>query len=66
MYITGGIKMYFDDLKIGMNIDIFDVLIKEEEMIEFSYKYDNVPLIHTSKLNLTNCFSEPINNLVIT
>ena len=40
--------MYFDDLKIGMNIDIFDVLIKEEEMIDFSLKYDNVPL-HTDK-----------------
>lgn len=40
--------MFFDDLKIGMNIDIFDVLIKEEEMIDFSLKYDNVPL-HTDK-----------------
>ena len=36
--------MYFDDLKIGMNIDISDTLIKEEEMIDFSLKYDNVPL----------------------
>lgn len=40
--------MYFDDLKIGMNIDIENVLIKEEEMIDFSLKYDNVPL-HTDK-----------------
>ena len=40
--------MYFDDLKIGMNINIEDVLIKEEEMIDFSLKYDNVPL-HTDK-----------------
>ena len=40
--------MYFDDLKIGMNVDIKDVLIKEEEMIDFSLKYDNVPL-HTDK-----------------
>ena len=40
--------MYYDDLKIGMNIDIENVLIKEEEMIDFSLKYDNVPL-HTDK-----------------
>ena len=40
--------MYFDDLKIGMSININDVLIKEEEMIDFSLKYDNVPL-HTDK-----------------
>ncbi len=40
--------MYFDDLKIGMSINISDVLIKEEEMIDFSLKYDNVPL-HTDK-----------------
>ena len=36
--------MYFDDLKIGMNLEIKDVIIKEEEMIDFSLKYDNVPL----------------------
>lgn len=40
--------MYFNDLKIGMSIDIEPIEIKEEEMLDFSYKYDNVPL-HTDK-----------------
>lgn len=40
--------MYFDDLKIGMFIDIEPIEIKEDEMLDFSYKYDNVPL-HTDK-----------------
>ena len=40
--------MYFDDLKIGMSIDIESVLIDEKKMLEFAYDYDNVPL-HTDK-----------------
>ena len=40
--------MYFNDLKIGLSIDIESVEIKEDEMLDFSYKYDNVPL-HTDK-----------------
>ena len=40
--------MYFNDLKIGLSINIEEVEIKEEEMLDFSYKYDNVPL-HTDK-----------------
>ena len=40
--------MYFDELKVGMSIDIEPIEIKEDEMLDFSYKYDNVPL-HTDK-----------------
>lgn len=40
--------MYFDELKVGMSIDIDPVEIKEDEMLDFSYKYDNVPL-HTDR-----------------
>ena len=40
--------MYYNDLKIGMSIDIDPVEIKEDEMLDFAYKYDNVPL-HTDK-----------------
>ena len=40
--------MYFDELKVGMSIDIDPIEIKEDEMLDFSYKYDNVPL-HTDK-----------------
>ena len=40
--------MYFDELIIGLSIDIEQVEIKEDEMLDFAYKYDNVPL-HTDK-----------------
>ena len=40
--------MYFDELKVGMSIDIEPIEIKEDEMLDFSYKYDNVPL-HTDR-----------------
>ena len=40
--------MYFNELKVGMSINIEPVEIKEDEMLDFAYKYDNVPL-HTDK-----------------
>ena len=39
-------KMYFDDLKIGMNVTTSPAVIKKEKMLEFAYDYDNIP-IHT-------------------
>ena len=38
--------MYFDDIKIGMTVDIASTVIKKEKMIEFARSYDNIPL-HT-------------------
>ena len=40
--------MYFDDLKIGMNVNTAPALIKKEKMLEFAHDYDNVP-IHTDE-----------------
>ena len=40
--------MYFDDLKIGMSVDIAPAVIKKEKMIEFARDYDNIPL-HTDE-----------------
>ncbi len=40
--------MYFDDLKIGMAVDISPAVIKKEKMIEFAKTYDNIPL-HTDE-----------------
>ena len=40
--------MYFDDLKIGMTVDIAPVVIEKEKMIEFARAYDNIPL-HTDE-----------------
>lgn len=40
--------MYFDDLKIGMTVDIPSAIIKKEKMIDFALSYDNIPL-HTDE-----------------
>ena len=40
--------MYFDDLKIGMRVDIPSAVIKKEKMIDFARDYDNIPL-HTDE-----------------
>lgn len=40
--------MYFDDLKIGMAIDISPAVIEKEKMLAFAHTYDNIPL-HTDE-----------------
>ena len=40
--------MYFDDLKIGMAIDISPAVIEKEKMLAFARDYDNIPL-HTDE-----------------
>ena len=40
--------MYFDDLKIGMTVEISPATIKKEKMIAFARDYDNIPL-HTDE-----------------
>ena len=40
--------MYFDDLKIGMTVDVSSTVIKKEKMLEFARDYDNIPL-HTDE-----------------
>ena len=40
--------MYFDELKIGMTVDIEPAVIKKEKMIAFAHDYDNIPL-HTDE-----------------
>ena len=40
--------MYFDDLKIGMTVEISPAVIKKEKMIAFAKDYDNIPL-HTDE-----------------
>lgn len=40
--------MYYDDLKIGMNVDIAPAVIKKEKMLAFAHDYDNIPL-HTNE-----------------
>lgn len=40
--------MYFDDLKIGMMVDIAPAVIEKEKMVAFARDYDNIPL-HTDE-----------------
>ena len=36
--------MYFDDLKVGMTVDIAPAFIDKEKMLDFARTYDNIPL----------------------
>lgn len=40
--------MFFDDLEIGMTVDIDDAVIEKEKMMDFARLYDNIPL-HTDE-----------------
>lgn len=40
--------MYFDDIKMGMTVDIEPAIIEKERMLDFARLYDNVPL-HTDE-----------------
>ena len=40
--------MYFDDLKLGMTVEIAPVPIQKEKMLAFAREYDNIPL-HTDE-----------------
>ena len=40
--------MYFDDLKLGMSVEIAPVVIEKQKMMEFACTYDNIPL-HTDE-----------------
>ena len=40
--------MFFDDLEMGMTVDIDAAVIQKEKMIDFAKAYDNIPL-HTDE-----------------
>ena len=40
--------MYFDDIKIGMTVDVAPAIIEKEKMLDFARVYDNLPL-HTDE-----------------
>lgn len=40
--------MFFDDLKIGMTVDIASAVIEKEKMLDFARTYDPIPL-HTDE-----------------
>ena len=40
--------MYFDDMTLGMAVEIAPAVIKKEKMLDFARDYDNIPL-HTDE-----------------
>ena len=40
--------MYFDDIKIGMSVEIAPAVIEKEKMVDFARTYDPIPL-HTDE-----------------
>ena len=40
--------MYFDDMKIGMTVNVAPAVIDKDKMLEFAKEYDDVPL-HTDE-----------------
>ena len=40
--------MYFNDLKLGMNVEIAPAIIEKQKMLDFAHTYDNIPL-HTDE-----------------
>ncbi len=40
--------MYFDDIRLGMTVDIAPAVIEKEKMLAFALDYDNIPL-HTDE-----------------
>ena len=40
--------MYFEDLKVGMTVEISPAVIEKEKMLDFARNYDHIPL-HTDE-----------------
>ena len=40
--------MYFEDIELGMTVEIAPALIEKEKMMDFARRYDNIPL-HTDE-----------------
>lgn len=45
-FIHEGDTMYFDEIKLGMTVEIAPAVIEKEKMLAFAREYDNIPL-HT-------------------
>ena len=40
--------MYFEEIELNQTVEVKPVVIEEHEMLEFAYRYDNIPL-HTDE-----------------
>ena len=52
--------MYFDELKLGMTVEIAPATIEKEKMLAFARDYDNVPLHTDEKYAETTHFGKLI------
>lgn len=52
--------MFFDDLKIGMTVEISPAVIEKEKMMTFARDYDNIPLHTDEKYAKTTPFGKLI------
>lgn len=52
--------MYFDDLKIGMTVDISSAVIEKQKMMDFARTYDNIRLHTDEEYAKTTPFGELI------
>ena len=52
--------MYFNDLKIGMSVEIAPAVIEKEKMLSFAKTYDNIPLHTDEEYAKTSVFGQLI------
>lgn len=52
--------MYFDDLKLGMSVEIAPAVIKKQKMLDFAHTYDNIPLHTDEEYAKTSVFGQLI------
>ena len=52
--------MYFDDIKVGMTVEIPPALIEKQKMLDFARLYDNIPLHADEEYAKTTPFGQLI------
>ena len=52
--------MYFDDIKVGMQVEIAPALIEKQKMLDFAVTYDNLPLHTDEEYAATSPFGQLI------
>lgn len=52
--------MYFNDLKLGMTVEIAPAVIEKQKMLDFAHTYDNIPLHTDEEYAKTSVFGQLI------
>ena len=48
--------MYFNNLRLGMTVEISPAVIEKRKMMDFAYNYDNIPLHTDEEYAKASCF----------